>query len=78
MFGDDAMRCSNGLTAQTFREATPEERVVYRRWMRGAIVLYGVLFLTCAVLAVVNYSGAGFTQISKLSAHPTAASARAN
>jgi len=78
MFGDDATRCSNGLTAQTFREATPEERVVYRRWLRGAIVLYGVLFLTSGVLAVVSYSGAGLTQISKLSAHPTAVSRIAN
>jgi hypothetical protein len=40
MFGDDASRCSNGLTAKKFREATPEERVIYRRWLRGAIVFY--------------------------------------
>jgi hypothetical protein len=78
MLGNDAPRCSNGLTARTVREATPEEQVVCRRWLRGAIVLYGVLFVTSAVLAVVNYSGAGSMQISKLSSRPTAASPRAN
>ena len=33
--GDDAAHCSNGLTAQKFRDASGEERVIYRRWMRG-------------------------------------------
>jgi hypothetical protein len=33
--GDDAAHCSNGLTAQKFRDASGEERAIYRRWMRG-------------------------------------------
>ena len=43
MLGDDAARCSNGLTAQKFREATAEEQVTYRKWMRGMVFFYGAL-----------------------------------
>ena len=77
MFGDDASRCSNGLTARKFREAPPEERVIYRRWLRGAIVFYAVLLLASGVLAVVSYSSTGLMQFTKLSTHATAASPRA-
>jgi hypothetical protein len=77
MFGDDASRCSNGLTAKKFREATREERVIYRRWLRGAIVFYAVLWLASGVLAVVSYSSTGLMQFTKLSTHATAASPRA-
>ena len=33
--GDDAGHCSNGLSAQKYREATAEERATYRKWIRG-------------------------------------------
>jgi hypothetical protein len=67
MFGDDASRCSNGMTAQKFREATAEERIVYRRWLRGVVALYGVLFLISGILVAVSYSSPGLTQLTKLS-----------
>jgi hypothetical protein len=76
MFGDDSARCSNGLTAQKFREATPEERVVYRRWLRSAIALYAVLFLISGALLAVGYSSGGLTQLSKLSERQPAVARR--
>ena len=57
--GDDAGHCSNGLTAQKFREATPEERKVYRKWLRGMVLVYGTLLLMSGVAAVASYSVGG-------------------
>jgi hypothetical protein len=69
--GDDAAHCSNGLTARKFREATPEERSTYRKWLRGIVFFYcAVLFLSGIVM--VSYTGVGQTQHSSL----LAASAR--
>ena len=66
MDGDDAGHCTNGLTARKFRDATSEERATYRRWIRGIIFFYcGLLFI--AGVAVVNYSGTGRTELTKLS-----------
>jgi hypothetical protein len=66
--GDDAGHCSNGLTARRFRDATSEERATYRRWIRGIIFFYcGLLFV--AGVAVVNYSGTGRTDQTKLAVH---------
>lgn len=70
MDGDDAGHCSNGLTARKFREATSEERATYRRWIRGIVFFYcGLLFI--AGVAVVNYSGTGRTDLTKLAVHQT-------
>jgi hypothetical protein len=71
MDGDDAGRCSNGLTVRKFRDATSEERATYRRWIRGIIFFYcGLLFI--AGVAVVNYSGTGRTELTKLSVNQAA------
>ena len=71
MDGDDAARCSNGLTARKFRDATSEERATYRRWIRGIIFFYcGLLFI--AGVAVVNYPGTGRTELTKLSVNQPA------
>lgn len=78
MFGDDAGRCSNGLTAQKFREATPEERIVYRRWLRSAIVIYTVLFVMCGIVVAVSYSTVGLTQLTNVSMHTKVVSSKAN
>jgi hypothetical protein len=78
MYGDDAARCSNGLTAQKFREATPEERVVYRRWLRSTIALYAVLFAMCAIVAAVSYSSVGIPQLTNVSMHTKIVSSKAN
>jgi hypothetical protein len=74
--GDAAGHYSNGLTAKRFRETTEEERTTYRRWMRGIIAFYSVLVLATGLLAAVNYSGAGLTQLSHLSVRPVATSPR--
>jgi hypothetical protein len=73
--GDVAGRCSNGLTAQKYREATAEERAIYRKWLRSTVVPYGALLIT-GFVAVATYSGAR-TQLTDLSVHPSA-SLRAN
>ena len=73
--GDDAGYCANGLTAQKYREATTEERAIYRKWLRRTVVLYGALLMT-GFVAVATYSGAR-TQLTELSARPSA-SPRAN
>ena len=65
--GDDAAHCSNGLTAQKFREATTEERATYRRWLRGTVAFYALLFLMSGVAAIANYSSLSGTQLSNLS-----------
>jgi hypothetical protein len=74
--GDDAGHCSNGLTAQKYREATAEERVTYRKWMRGIVALYCALLLV-AGFAIATYSNSGLTQLSNLATRNIAAS-RAN
>ena len=49
-------------------QATSEERATYRRWIRGIIFFYcGLLFV--AGVAVVNYSGTGRTDQTKLAVH---------
>jgi hypothetical protein len=76
--GDDAGHCSSGLTAQNFREATPEERTVYRKWLRGMGFVYGTLLLMSGVAAIASYSVAGPTQLTKLSVPHTQTSPRTN
>ena len=78
MLGDDAARCSNGLTAQKFREATAEEQVTYRKWMRGMVFFYGALLLMSGAAAVVSYSSAGLTQVTTVSQRQAVVSPRTN
>jgi hypothetical protein len=75
--GGDAGHCSNGLTAQKFREATAEERTVYRKWLRGIALLYCTLVLVSGV-AMASWFGGGKTQLTDLSVRQSAASARPN
>jgi hypothetical protein len=73
--GDDAGHCSNGLTAQKFREATEEERAAYRSWLRGIIFFYvGLVFISG--VAIATYSGTGRTQLTNLSVQHVAKSMR--
>jgi hypothetical protein len=74
---EDAGHCSNGLTAQKFRESTADEQAAYRSWLRGIIFFYcGLLFV--AGVGVVTYSGTGHTQLSNLSSQQIAKSMRAD
>ena len=77
MDGDDAGHCANGLTAQKFRDATPEERTIYRKWLRGIVLFYCALVFMSGV-AMATYFGGGQTQLTDLSVRQSAASARAN
>jgi hypothetical protein len=76
--GDDAAHCSNGLSAQRYRAATVEERNIYRKWIRGTVVFYGLLFLISGAAVIVSYLNTSPTRLITLSNHPAAASARTN
>ena len=65
-YGDDAGRCSNGLSAQKFRDATIEERAVYQRWIRGAIALYTTVLLTIGTLAWFSHAVVGTIEMTNL------------
>ena len=75
--GDDAGHCSNGLTAQKYREATSDERATYRKWMRGIVAFYCALLLVSSA-AIAGYSKVSLTQLTNLSSRSTTASSRAN
>jgi hypothetical protein len=76
--GDDAGHCSNGLTAQKFREATQEERSIFRKWLRGMVFVYGALLLMSGVAAIASYSVLGPTQLTGLSAPHVPTTLRTN
>jgi hypothetical protein len=76
--GDDAGHCSNGLSAQTYRGATAEERAIYRKWMRGTIAFYSTLVLIFGVVAILSYSDTSLTRLTTLLGRPTASSLRTN
>ena len=65
-YGDDAGRCSNGLSAQKFRDATSEERAVYRRWIHGAIALYTTVLLTIGTFAWFSHAVVGTIEMTNL------------
>lgn len=65
--GDDAAHCSNGLNARNFRDATPADRAIYRRWIRGAIMVYGLLAFAAGAVVWINGTGIGPTQLTSLS-----------
>ncbi len=64
--GDDAGHCSNGLSAENYREATPEDRATFRKWVFGMAVFYCTLLLISGVVAVVVDSSAGLTRLTSL------------
>ncbi len=76
--GDDAGHCSNGLSAQAYRAATAEERAIYRRWIRGTVVLYSSILLMSGFVMIVSYSNSGLTRLTTLSGQSAAASSRTN
>ena len=76
--GNAPAHYSNGLTTRRYREATEEERATYRKWMRGITAFYCVLALATGLVAALNYSGAGLTQLTNLSVRPVATSPRAD
>ncbi|WP_316398882.1 hypothetical protein [Bradyrhizobium sp. 33ap4] len=65
--GDDAAHCSNGLDAQKFRDAAPDDRAIYRRWIRGAIMVYGLLAFAAGAAVWMSGTGIGPTQLTNLS-----------
>ncbi|MGY2847157.1 hypothetical protein ACVIWU_002967 [Bradyrhizobium sp. USDA 4509] len=65
--GDDAAHCSNGLNAQNFRNAAPDDRAIYRRWIRGAIMVYGLLTFAAGAAVWMSGTGTRQTQLTSLS-----------
>jgi hypothetical protein len=75
--GADAARCSNALTASKFQKATSEEQAIYRKWLRGLVVLYCTLLLAVCTVGFVSFNS-GPPQLSKLPANGAAVSLRAD
>ena len=65
--GDDAGQRSNGLTAQKFRAAGPQERTTYREWLRGVFFVFCTLLFVSGI-AMATYFGTGRTQPSNVMA----------
>jgi hypothetical protein len=76
--GDDAGHGRNGLSTRNYREASPEDRAIYRKWIRGMVVFYCALLLVSGVVAIVIEASPGLTRLTSLSAHTTTASPGSN
>jgi hypothetical protein len=61
-------RYSSRSAAQKLREATPEDRATYRKWLRGTITFYLTVFLISGAIGALNYFGVGLTQLPRLAA----------
>ena len=72
--GDDAGYRRNGLSTRNYREATPEERAIYRKWILGMVVFYSALLLVSGTVAIVVEASPGLTRLTSLSAHTTTVS----
>jgi hypothetical protein len=76
--GDDAGRCSNGLSAEKLQATTPEERAIYRNWMFGMVAFYTTLLLLSGVVAITVDSSSNSTKFTAASTQRTAVSPRTN
>lgn len=70
--GDDASHCSNGLSADNYRDADPEDRATFRAWLRGVAVFYAAVLILSGAIAILTYKDVGLTQLATLYAHVTA------
>ena len=70
--GDDAGHCSNGLSANNYRDADPEDRATFRAWLRGVAVFYATVLILSGAIAILTYKEVGLTQLATLYAHVTA------
>jgi hypothetical protein len=61
-------RYSSRSAAQKLREATPEDRATYRKWLRGTITFYLTVFLISGAIGALNHFGVGLTQLAHLAA----------
>jgi hypothetical protein len=76
--GDQAVHCPNGLSAKHYREAAPEDRAIYRKWIFGMILFYSTLLLISGVVAFVVDSSADSTRLTRLSAQQIGGSPKSN
>jgi hypothetical protein len=70
--GDDAGHCSNGLSADNYRDADPEDRATFRAWLRGVAVFYATVLMLSGAIAILTYKDVGLTQLATLCAQVTA------
>ena len=70
--GDDAGHCSNGLSANNYRAADPEDRATFRAWLRGVAVFYLAVLMLSGAIAILSYKDVGLTQLATLYAQVTA------
>jgi hypothetical protein len=76
--GDEAAHCPNGSSAKHYREAAPEDRAIYRKWIFGMILFYSTLLLISCVVAIVVDSSASSTKLTSLSAQQIGGSLKSN
>ncbi|WFU53352.1 hypothetical protein QA639_27235 [Bradyrhizobium pachyrhizi] len=48
-------------------DAAPDDRAIYRRWIRGAMMVYGLLAFAAEGVIWMNGTGIGPTQLTSLS-----------
>jgi hypothetical protein len=70
--GDDVGHCSNGLSANNYRDADAEDRATFRAWLRGVAVFYFTVLMLSGAIAILSYKDVGLTQLASLYAHVTA------
>jgi hypothetical protein len=70
--GDDAGHCSNGLSADNYRDADPEDRATFRRWLRGVAVFYLAVLMLSGAIAILSTRDVGLTQLATIYAQVTA------
>lgn len=70
--GDDAGHCSNGLSADNYRAASPVDRATLRAWLNGVAVFYATVLILSGAIAILTYKDVGLTQLATLYAHVTA------
>ncbi len=73
--GGDAGHCSNGLSADNYRDADPEDRATFGAWIRGVAVFYATVLVLSGAIAILTYKDVGLTQLANLYTHVTAGSA---
>ena len=69
--GDDAGHCSNGLSADNYHDADPEDRATFRAWLRGVAVFYAAVLMLSGAIAILTYKDVGLTQLADLYSRAT-------
>jgi hypothetical protein len=76
--GDDAGYCSNGLSADNYRAAGPQDRATLRAWLRAVGVFYVMILMLTGAIAVLSVRAVGLTELADLYTRATTGPAHGN